>query len=69
MKSRFIFDESDGISEKEITSFSGLLRKGEIVEFQKRFYEIEHCSYAPECSEATYWLFPGDDQHPTAPDF
>lgn len=68
MKSRFIFDESDSQSTKELMVFPHLLRKGEIVELGNRFYEIEHCSYAPERSEAIYWLLPGDDQHPTAPD-
>lgn len=67
MKSRFIFDDTDSLSAKEITPFPHILRKGEIVELGRRFYEIEHCSYAPERSEATYWLLPGDDTHPTAP--
>lgn len=67
MKSRFIFDDADGLPPKELTTFPHLLRKGEIVELGRRFYEIEHCAYAPDRSEATYWLQLGDDQHPTAP--
>jgi len=67
MKSKFIFDNADGLSPKELTTFPHLLRKGEIVELGRRFYEIDDCSYALERSEATYWLQMGYDQHPTAP--
>jgi hypothetical protein len=67
MKARFIFDSGDHSSGKAV-SWPHLLRKGEVVELGGRYYEIEHCSYAPEKDEATYWLLLGDEHHPTAPD-
>ncbi len=68
MKSRFIFDPGENESTKVVSTFPHLLRKGEVVQLGTRYYEIEHCSYAPEKNEATYWLLLGDNHHPTAPD-
>lgn len=67
MKSRFIFDPGENESPKQVTTFTNLLRQGDIVQFGDRFYEIEHCSFSPEKNEAIYWLRYGDNQHPTAP--